>query len=963
MTDPLRTPAALPRALSQPVAQRDRLLRLHTPLGPDALVAEALHGWESLDGGGFALELTALSADAGLPLHELLAKPVLLELLGDDSRTRLRPFHGHVTACERLGANGGLARYRLRVEPWLAMLRLRSDSFVFQGLTAVEILEQVFNGHGDLAPAWRWVLSDASVYRRRTACTQYQESDHDFVHRLMAEEGLFYRFEHEGDAGSDPLGRHVMVIGDSDAAFGDRPGTPVRFQRADATEREDAIQTWQPRAGLGVSRVVRGSWDYRTHQWRETQSEPTAPGALALHDDDASGPYTWPDLETGERLARQHLDARRVALHQVEGAGSWRRMAPGLRFALTGWHGLSDADAASHVCLRVEHAARSNLGDELHAAVAQHLGPAQPRVALPAPLQGVGSDVAEGPLREVDSYRNRFWALPSVHTYRPATAGEDGTRLHPRPRAHGVQSAVVVGDAAPVQTDRDHRVLVQFHWQRGARASSALEHPRGDDNACGQAPGPSARAWVRVATPISGANWGTHFIPRVGQEVLVAFLEGDIDRPVIVGGVYNGRGHEDAPHNQVAPGPSGATGNAPAWFSGNGHPAAMSGFKSQALANSASGDGDFQQLVFDDTPGQPRVELSTTRSDTALQLGHLKQQDDNLREADLGFGAHMRTGGQGALRAGNGLLLSTAHGAQQLTADAARAQVGRSISLIDGLSQAALNQQASLPEEAATLPALGAVDALAEAIRTSRDEGDSGTGAGSGPASVFEHPMLLAESAAGLVAATPASQVWTSGTQTLLSAQLDLDWISQGSCVLGASRGVSVFTHGAASRPDKPNEETGISMHAASGAVGAQAQRGPASAKSRETLTVASHSGAVSLAAKRHLLLAAAGAFLKLDGENIELGAPGSIDFKAARRELTDPRGGAGPAVSLPQAGPINDEQFLLRDKTTGEPLAFASYRAVLEDGSEINGVTSADGRTMRISTGASTQGIRLYLD
>lgn len=117
--------------------QHDRLLRLHTPLGPDVLVAETLDGVESVDGGGFRFELTALSVDAHLSLDRLLGEPVLLQWQTDgsngtagahggnaiqgmlDSAQAVRPLHGHVTRCERLGSNGGLARYRLRIEPWL----------------------------------------------------------------------------------------------------------------------------------------------------------------------------------------------------------------------------------------------------------------------------------------------------------------------------------------------------------------------------------------------------------------------------------------------------------------------------------------------------------------------------------------------------------------------------------------------------------------------------------------------------------------------------------------------------------------------------------------------------------------------------------------------------------------------------------------------------------------------------
>ncbi|WP_036214064.1 phage baseplate assembly protein V, partial [Novilysobacter arseniciresistens] len=127
------------------------------------------------------------------------------------------------------------------------------------------------------------------------------------------------------------------------------------------------------------------------------------------------------------------------------------------------------------------------------------------------------------------------------------TTDGHGLRLHPKPTVHGTQTAVVVSDGASLQTDRDHRIKVQFPWQRGGNAGNRQPHPAGDDNAPADA---GSWTWVRVATAWAGDNWGSVLLPRKGQEVLVAFLEGDIDRPVVIGSLHNGRGQPDAPHNQ-----------------------------------------------------------------------------------------------------------------------------------------------------------------------------------------------------------------------------------------------------------------------------------------------------------------------------------------------------------------------------------------------------------------------------
>ena len=182
-----------------------------------------------------------------------------------------------------------------------------------------------------------------------------------------------------------------------------------------------------------------------------------------------------------------------------------------------------------------------------------------------------------------------------------------GRLVHPRPTVWGTQTALVVGLDAPVHTDRDARIKLQFHWQRGAQASHRLSAPLDDNAPASDASG----TWVRVAqSSWAGANWGGVFIPRLGQEVLVEFVDGDIDRPVIVGATYNGEGQPDAQGNRVNAGAAGATGNAPAWFpgsarqgahEGHAHTATLSGFKSQSLDASQAGSGGHNQLVLDDS--------------------------------------------------------------------------------------------------------------------------------------------------------------------------------------------------------------------------------------------------------------------------------------------------------------------------------------------------------------------------
>ena len=135
------SPTELANLLRASFSQADRLLRLETPLGPNALLPEKVNVAEHIDAGGFRVELTALSDNADIDSAKLLGQPVRLDLLTQQSRSALRPFHGHVTRFEQVGANGGLVRYRLVIEPWLAFLRHRQDSFLFQDMSVIEVID------------------------------------------------------------------------------------------------------------------------------------------------------------------------------------------------------------------------------------------------------------------------------------------------------------------------------------------------------------------------------------------------------------------------------------------------------------------------------------------------------------------------------------------------------------------------------------------------------------------------------------------------------------------------------------------------------------------------------------------------------------------------------------------------------------------------------------------------------
>lgn len=917
---------ALGEALWAPT-QDTRLLRLHTPLGPQVLVPERVQvdegiGPDTALPGGLRIELTALAADARIELKRLIGQPVLLELMLADGSWR--PWHAHVAEFGLMGADGGLARYRLLLQPWLALLAHRQDSWVFQHMSVPEIIDEVLGDHmgqGALMPSWRWALEDPASWPQRSLCIQYQESDRAFIERLMREEGLIAWFEHQGQADEPGLGAHTLVLADHNGALASNAQALVRFTGGGLGLSEDSLTGWRREARSRTQRLAWASGDHRSRGFRPVEQRSNREGGHPGEVEDVPGAYAYPHSTHGERMALRQMQAIEASGAQVHASGPWRQAACGTHFTLSGHpqHSGLDPQRDRFAVLRASHRMRNNLWADALAQLTPPTGD-QGRVANPV------SNDSEEPLHHCELLVQPL-ALPvrPPLSHQVAEAAQSGHAaappplLKPRPTIHGTQTAIVVG-AGPVHTDRDHRIKLQFHWQRGASGSVREPHPTGGSNAPAS---DASGSWVRVAQSVAGANWGANFVPRVGQEVLVNFIGGDIDRPVVIGAAYNGRGQPDAQGNQVAAGGAGATGSAPAWFPGtqggpmeHAHPAALSGHKSQELATSASGTGGANQLVLDDSPGQGRIELASSSTHSRLQLGHLRQQQDNQLLAPRGHGLDLGTTAHGALRAGAGLLLSThARGAQAAQMDAAepQQQLATGRELLRTLTDSAVQHQATLAGQLAELPSDAALNATDDSLGITQTLGGSEGGAqeiggGLGTVPAWGRPDLLLASPAGIAAHTPTDFIAISGTTTSLTAGHDIAHLAQGHHALAAKDGLVLYTYGQATDPAKPNQETGLKLHAASGSVNLQAQASAANLAADQAIEVASTQAMVRIAAPTHVLLAAAGAAIKLDG-NITLTAPGGVYLRASMKELTGGAIASAPSLALPSPAGLNEPQ------------------------------------------------------
>ncbi|MBC9248647.1 type IV secretion protein Rhs [Pseudomonas alcaligenes] len=448
----------------------------------------AFHGREVLDQ-PYHFEVELVSEQPDLDLQALLGQAAFLAFSPAG-----QGIHGLVLEAAQGESGKRLTRYRLVLQPKLAWLAQRHNQRIFQHLTVPQIIATVLEEHGILAAAYRFQLGP-TVYPPREYCVQYDESDLHFIQRLCEEEGIHYHFQHSPDG-------HVLVFGDDQTSF-PRLGRPTAYvQDSGLVADEPVIKRFALRLATRTSRVTRRDYDFEQPRLlleAATKSE-LQPD---LEDYDYPGRFT--ERSRGKHLAQRNLERHRADQQLAEGHSDQPRLLSG------------------HLLEISDHPQRDwNDLWLLHEVI--HEGK-QPQVLEesitsaafpPLPLgEGRGEGTSGNSDNFYQGYRNRFSASPWNSIYRPALR-------HPKPQVLGSQTAVVTGPKGEeIHCDQYGRVKVQFHWDRHGQAD--------DKTSC----------WLRVASSWAGDRYGGIAIPRVGMEVLVTFLEGDPDQPLVTGCLYH----------------------------------------------------------------------------------------------------------------------------------------------------------------------------------------------------------------------------------------------------------------------------------------------------------------------------------------------------------------------------------------------------------------------------------------
>ena len=925
--------------------QRGRMLKVETALPTLALVPERMVFREAVSE-PFELVLDCLSTSVRFELKRLIGEQITVSLLHADGS--YVPWHGYVTRAAQLGSDGGLARYRVHMQPWLSFLALRRDSFIYQDMTAQALVEDMFADYPQAN--FRWDVS--ATLRTRSLCCQFDETDLDFVTRLLAEEGLSYRFEHLEDdkaQAADDAGnaRHVLVIADAAA---DRPDLgDVRFTSRHATAnlagQNDAVSTFSASRAVGANAATVASWNYKQVAGTSAADATTLDigDVAALEIYDGSGAYRHEDAGHAERTATLRLAAAELGYKRFEGDGSARVFRAGECFNLVdhplyganttafnyaGALTASRARADNAFCLvAVEHHAANNLGMQA------------------ATLLGL-TDIEQG------SYLNHFHAVPAAAPVVPAFVR--------KPTAPGATSALVVGqDKEPLTTDREHRVKVQFHWQRGARPNAGGMAHSSTIDVDGNAPGSEqSGTWVRVALPAAGANWGAVFVPRIGTEVAIGFIEGDIDRPVVTGSLYNGA--------DVPPFSAGVD-------SGVNHPGVISGLHTHRLDQ-----GGFNQWVIDDASGQLRMRLVADYASSELGLGHLIQQSGSSanRGGWRGSGFEANTQGWVGVHAAKGLLVSTTKRAgtygsaesTQMDAAEALAQLKAARQLGSRMGEAAMGAGAqglaAFADGKSVAKLLDLIDPKKDGKHPASVNGQAATKAvgreaGSDPVEAFASPLVVLDTPSAAVFATEAGIAMFAVADANVVAQGDVQQTAAHTWSSVSGKTSSWYTH-----------EGGIKAYAASGPVSIRAHTDALQIWADKEVTVISVNDEITITAQTKIELIAGQSSLTLEESNIEFKTPGAFTAKGAMKAFLGGGGGGAALPSLP-GGVVSpatmpelewfDEQFRLVGDDGESPLVGRAYRVLADNGQIWEGVTDSDGLTDRIYT-RSPMGLRVEI-
>ena len=828
----------------------------------DHVFLQCIHGTHAIND-GMNLQLICLSTLNDIALKRFIGCRVAIDVVND--RSELNRISGIVTKAEVGASDGALTIYRLTVEDPTALWKQRRNSRVFMNMSALQVVEVIFNEWRERSPLFASSLTlDKSGltkdYDIRPFIMQNNERDIDLIQRLLASEGvtsLIDETQLKVSHFNEPIQPQKLRLIDDNTQYKSLERRTIRFHRSSAVEQQDTITALTGLRSLQPTSVHIQRWQADILETEEgagsvlskyKQSENYDNASLALEQvwhfspawtqdlngEDGVTPSGNSQIERFNQNLSNYYDAQ---AKQFTAISTVRDAQVGYHFELDEHPSLELKDVADRQFLIISKTFyhQNNLPKDLSHQVEALIRQSQWQLA-----HLTTNNNEERQANQLVLQRRNITVVPE---YDPLTQ---------RPAAHPMRARVVGPSGDEIHVDEWGRIKVRFLFTRNEDHSH--------DGGAGANDNDTDSAWVDVLTPWAGEGYGARFLPRIGELVVVDFFAGDIDRPFVVGRIHEGYRY-------------------PTKFDDKGKlpdTKKLAGIKSKEYQGSG-----YNQLRFDDTNNQISSQLHSSHGATQLNLGNLSYPKETDRSEGRGEGFELRTDQWGAIRAGQGLLLSThaQNGApgNHLDTTAAKSQLESSLNNAKALSEVAKHQQTDPLDN---LEHLKSFVAALEKDDTAQTKSQ---------ADAFKQALMILASPNSIALSSNQDIHLSADGQISHSAGESINLTTQKSVIGHASAKISLFA-----------AQEGARLYAAKGKVEIQAQGDGADLIARKGIQIISTEDKIYIISPKEIKLISDGTELKLNGSGVFVTTGGLFEVKSGQQKLTSSASINPPALALP---------------------------------------------------------------
>ncbi|WP_151798128.1 type VI secretion system Vgr family protein [Acinetobacter bereziniae] len=808
---------------------------------------------------GVNLQLICLSTLNDIALKRFIGCRVAIDVVND--RSELNRISGIVTKAEVGASDGALTIYRLTVEDPTALWKQRRNSRVFMNMSALQVVEVIFNEWRDRSPLFASSLTlDKSGltkdYDVRPFTMQNNERDIDLIQRLLASEGvtsLIDEAQLKVSHFNEPIQPQKLRLIDDNTQYESLERRTIRFHRSSSVETRDSIINFTGQRSLQPTSVHIQRWQAEVLEIEEgagnvlskyKQSENYDNASLALEQvwhfspawtqdlngEDGATPSGNSQIERFNQNLSNYYDAQ---AKQFTAISTVRDAQVGYHFELKGHPQIDQKDSADQQFLIISKTFyhQNNLPKDLSHQVEALIRQSQWQVAH---LSINNSE--ERQANQLVLQRRNITVVPE---YNPLTQ---------RPVAHPMRARVVGPSGDEIHVDEWGRIKVRFLFTRNEDHSH--------DGGAGANDNDTDSAWVDVLTPWAGEDYGARFLPRIGELVVVDFFAGDIDRPFVVGRIHEGYRY-------------------PTKFDDKGKlpdTKKLAGIKSREYKGSG-----YNQLRFDDTTNQISSQLHSSHGATQLNLGNLSHPKETERSEGRGEGFELRTDQWGAVRAGQGLLLSTyaqdSASGNHLDVSETQSQLESSLNNTKALSEVAKHQQTDPLEVLENIK--GFIETLTEQDPKKAD--------------AFKSAVMMLTSPNSIAMSTNSDVHLSADGQISQQAGESMNLSTQKSLIAHASAKISLFA-----------AQEGARLFAGKGKIEIQAQGDAADLIARKGIQIISTEDTIYIISPKEIKLISDGTELKLNGSGVFATTGGLFEVKSGQQKLTSSASINPPSLDLP---------------------------------------------------------------